>query len=72
MDQFALATCVGTVLNIVFAPHVLDQTHGVLKAHGLSGDKLRQAAVKFLIKAIEEGKLTEADLKADPESAESI
>ncbi|TSC61515.1 MAG: hypothetical protein G01um1014106_746 [Parcubacteria group bacterium Gr01-1014_106] len=67
MDQFSLAAAVGNVLNIIFTPHVLAETHGVLKAHGLSGNKLRQAALKFLIKAIEEGKLTHTDLKRTPE-----
>lgn len=62
-NNVALAGTVGTFINHVFAPHAVASAEPLLKRHGLSADKIRQAVLQSLLEAMEQGRITEADLK---------
>ncbi len=58
-----MAANVGSFINAVFAPHAVDHAEPLLKRRGLSADKIRQAVIRYLLEAIEQGRITESDLK---------
>lgn len=63
MNELQLAAKIGSFVNMIFAPHKVEDCASLLTRQGLSPEKLRQAVVNLLATAIKQGHLTEFDLK---------